>query len=522
VSPINGAINVASPVTLTWDDSLGESQYLLELDTTPAFNNPSTYPLPQNSTQSSPLQVQPGTSYWWRVTASNPGGSTLAANAPFSFTAQLNGDMGTGGDAGNLPTTATPINVPISGQGQLGGPDIDDYFLLQLFTPATLSVSLTSPANSDCDLELFCVQTTDPSRFILQSAHPAGQLDSLSFGANISAIIRVHLYSGSGTYSLSITATPDPSKTPDPPPSLPTIFLSAHPTNFGAGAPSVERVVMHTVEGSLRSAVQTFMTQQQPGQQRSAHYVLGNEGEIVQMVRNLNIGYHAGNWWYNNHSLGIEHEGYADNAVTWTPKILQTSTQLMMWLVGQYGIVRTRQFVIGHYDVPRSAEYAPQPTYKTDPGPYFPWANYMAQIGGVSQIWLTPLRVTTSNLNVREGPDGSATILTQVHSNQQYVGRWQENGWFLIQVGAHPGWVSSSFVAVLSAGTGVLYPAQGISLLNVRDAPNGNIIGKAVFNDAFSWIATSGGWHQIYFQGTSGAWVSASYTQLLGLPGALP
>jgi len=67
-------------------------------------------------------------------------------------------------------------------------------------------------------------------------------------------------------------------------------------------------VVIHTIEGSAAAGISWF---QNSSSDVSAHCVVSNSGAITQMVADKDIAWHAGTWYYNQHSIGIEHEGFA-------------------------------------------------------------------------------------------------------------------------------------------------------------------------------------------------------------------
>ena len=70
---------------------------------------------------------------------------------------------------------------------------------------------------------------------------------------------------------------------------------------------SIDGIVLHVAQGSWSSALNWF---QNPKAQASAHYtVRSSDGFIGQSVLEKDIAWHAGNWNYNQASIGIEHEG---------------------------------------------------------------------------------------------------------------------------------------------------------------------------------------------------------------------
>src|SRR5262245_30179558 len=82
----------------------------------------------------------------------------------------------------------------------------------------------------------------------------------------------------------------------------------ASSANYTAsGARTINRIVIHEAEGS---ATATWSWFQNPAAQASAHYVVDTDASVIQMLRDQDIGWHAGNWSYNQTSIGIEQAGF--------------------------------------------------------------------------------------------------------------------------------------------------------------------------------------------------------------------
>lgn len=128
----------------------------------------------------------------------------------------------------------------------------------------------------------------------------------------------------------------------------------------------IDRLVVHVVQGSASSAINTF---QNPANEVSAHYIVGEEGRVVQCVRHEDIAYHAGNWSYNKHSIGIEHGGWADKRTTWTDAKIRSSAKLAAYCCRRHKIRVDRQHIIQHNRVPGTDHYCP--------GRYFPYDRYL-------------------------------------------------------------------------------------------------------------------------------------------------
>src|SRR6266705_2550175 len=160
----------------------------------------------------------------------------------------------------------------------------------------------------------------------------------------------------------------------------PAVWNPASPANFTvANRPHdyhVQMIIIHDIEGTTGSAIAHF---QDPGAAASAHYVIGDNGAITQMVAEKDIAWHAGNWDYNTRAIGIEHEGYASGPYTYTVNEYKWSARLLASICSRWGVPLDRNHVIGHYQVPDP--YNPGlyggSSHHTDPGPYWDWVYYM-------------------------------------------------------------------------------------------------------------------------------------------------
>ncbi|MGC0329385.1 N-acetyl-anhydromuramyl-L-alanine amidase AmpD [Streptomyces sp. SAI-170] len=128
----------------------------------------------------------------------------------------------------------------------------------------------------------------------------------------------------------------------------------------------IDLVVIHVTQGSFASAVQVF---QDPGHKAAAHYIVGQDGRITQMIRELDVAYHAGNREYNERSVGIEHAGFVDRPQDFTDAMYAASARLTARICARYDIPVDREHIIGHVEVPG--------TDHTDPGPHWDWDRYL-------------------------------------------------------------------------------------------------------------------------------------------------
>ena len=109
----------------------------------------------------------------------------------------------------------------------------------------------------------------------------------------------------------------------------------------------------------------------------SCHYLIKNNGEIVTLVPDLYIAWHAGvsSWknykFLNKYSIGIEisNPGHSNNYKKFSKKQTQSLKKLSQFLIKKYRI--NQKNILGHSDI--------APFRKKDPGENFPW-KYFAKL----------------------------------------------------------------------------------------------------------------------------------------------
>ncbi|WP_326699966.1 N-acetylmuramoyl-L-alanine amidase [Streptomyces sp. NBC_01754] len=135
----------------------------------------------------------------------------------------------------------------------------------------------------------------------------------------------------------------------------------------------VDRVIIHVTQGSYASAVKVF---QDPAHRAATHYIVGQDGRVTQMIRELDVAFHAGNRSFNERSVGIEHEGFVDRPQDFTAAMYGASARLTASICARYGIPVDREHIIGHIEVP-GADH-------TDPGPHWDWKRYLKLVRAAS------------------------------------------------------------------------------------------------------------------------------------------
>jgi N-acetylmuramoyl-L-alanine amidase len=134
----------------------------------------------------------------------------------------------------------------------------------------------------------------------------------------------------------------------------------------------IEYIVIHDTEGSYPVALGLVQDPAYLGW----HYTLRSvDGHIAQHIKAKDVGWHAGNWYVNAKSIGIEHEGFAAQGTWYTEAMYRSSAKLVRYLALRLGIPLDRQHILGHDNVPGITP-ANVAGMHWDPGPYWDWAHY--------------------------------------------------------------------------------------------------------------------------------------------------
>ena len=165
----------------------------------------------------------------------------------------------------------------------------------------------------------------------------------------------------------------------------PTYDFIASPNKSARRKPITAVVIHYTASNSIDGTIDWFSRKES---RVSAHYVVGRDGRVVQMVRDEDVAWHAGHSAMrpnlpdgdpaqepnvNSFSIGIELVGTADSG--FTDRQLASLYALVEVLIARYRIAPER--VVGHCHI--------APGRKIDPDGFdqqFPWAKAR----GVAQV----------------------------------------------------------------------------------------------------------------------------------------
>lgn len=149
-------------------------------------------------------------------------------------------------------------------------------------------------------------------------------------------------------------------------------FEPANPGNYRAKstARTIDRIVIHITDGSanINGTISWFKN---PAARVSAHYVIGLDGEVVQMVAHNDVAWHAGT--ANGTSIGIEHVANT-RGLNPTAAQMCASAALVTWLCDQYSIPADGAHILGH------AEADSRTTHRACPNAVWDWVYYMDMI----------------------------------------------------------------------------------------------------------------------------------------------
>jgi subtilase family protein/N-acetylmuramoyl-L-alanine amidase-like protein len=136
----------------------------------------------------------------------------------------------------------------------------------------------------------------------------------------------------------------------------------------------VREIVIHITDssGTIEGIIKWFANPYDPVKKKdvkvSAHYVIGQDGEVVQMVKHNDVALHANN--ANSYSIGIEHVA---NTRGMYPTAIQyaASAALVRWLCQEYRLPMDRTVILGHAEADRLTTHAQCPNAVWD------WDYYM-------------------------------------------------------------------------------------------------------------------------------------------------
>lgn len=151
---------------------------------------------------------------------------------------------------------------------------------------------------------------------------------------------------------------------------------------------AINGIIIHdTDEGPAINAINTFWTQDSGV---SITYLVGTDGTVYQLLSEKDIAFQDGNYWSNEHTIGIEHAGYDTTGWQWfNAAEYQGSAKLVAYLLKKYHLQLDRTDILAHGTVP--PENAGEvPVMHVDPGPYWLWDYYFGLIHSQGAAYPAP------------------------------------------------------------------------------------------------------------------------------------
>ena len=132
-------------------------------------------------------------------------------------------------------------------------------------------------------------------------------------------------------------------------------------------------ITIHDTEETLDNTIATFWNQ---GNGVSVHYVVDTDGTVYQCLRDKDVAFQNGNFWYNQRTIGIEHVGVDATSYRWyNATEYLGSAKLVAYLLKKYHIPLDHEHVMSHGTTP-APTLGTSPNH-VDPGPYWLWDFYL-------------------------------------------------------------------------------------------------------------------------------------------------
>ncbi len=175
---------------------------------------------------------------------------------------------------------------------------------------------------------------------------------------------------------------------------------------------SIDYIIIHDTEATYDTTIDLVTD---PTYLAWNYSLRSSDGHVAQHLDAKDIGFQAGNWYVNMHSIGLEHEGFAADGASWyTEAMYQSSAKLVTYLAKKYSVKLDRAHIIGHDQVPGILPGNVRGMH-WDPGPYWDWEHYMALLG-------KPLRGGPGGHEAAKGHGPEiVTVAPGFDNNQQLV-----------------------------------------------------------------------------------------------------
>jgi N-acetyl-anhydromuramyl-L-alanine amidase AmpD len=297
--------------------------------------------------------------------------------------------------------------------------------------------------------------------------------------------------------------------------------------------------LVHVAEGTHDTTVSWF---KDPAADASTHYVVENASnpKKTRMLDESDIGWHAGNWGYNAHSLGIEHGGYTDET-TFVDDLYEASAEIAAWAAAEYNFpLEVKRYdvapcdatngtggVIGHHQVPDpdNCDVGGGGSGHTDPGSTWNWGRYEGYLRRNHLGTYTDI-LTAADLVVHDSPGLYTTQIDTAPegtSGNTIDGPVDKDGyrWYEVEYddGTKTGWSASDWLlysrfglwdTVTTNSALTVHDAPGVSTPDIDTAPNGatgTITAGPTDTEGYRWFEVD------WDGGTKTGWVAGYWLE---------
>lgn len=150
----------------------------------------------------------------------------------------------------------------------------------------------------------------------------------------------------------------------------------------GRGGAKIDLIVQHHTDGQSRTDRAVAHLRNAEAEKRvSAHFLVGQEGEVFQLVDTADAAWHCSGW--NARSVGVEHiartpgeHGRGDQGFPLTAAQLRASAKLVGWLLHE--LVLPIEAVVPHCSSPTTTHH--DCGRDQADGGIWPWEEYVGMV----------------------------------------------------------------------------------------------------------------------------------------------
>jgi N-acetyl-anhydromuramyl-L-alanine amidase AmpD len=200
----------------------------------------------------------------------------------------------------------------------------------------------------------------------------------------------------------------------------------------GARSAAVSAVTLHTMQGSYAGTISWF---QNNPYEVSAHYLVrSSDGQVTQMVSDARAAHHVGS--HNSYTIGIEHEGYVDNASWYTAAMYSASANLTKHVCARYGIdCKTAYNGVSHSGLvllPTSTKIKGHQHFSnqthTDPGINWDWRRYYSLLNPANALSLDNFEAGVGRFDTAPTYSGSTVGVSTASSSARVCDSGSKQG----------------------------------------------------------------------------------------------